>query len=107
MSFVVLGFAAQSLLGPIWGVSADAFGGRGTRFVVAMIVLGATVTLGLAWRRTRRLPLDAGTPAALAAAGTSLGSGRPAPTPAFATQLAPVVRMGRQKQRTTTLRGGD
>ena len=107
MSFVVLGFAAQSLLGPIWGVSADAIGGRETMFVVAMIVLGATVTLGIAWRRTRRLPLEAGTPAAFATAGLSPASRQPGPTPAFARQLAPVVRMGRQKHRTTPLPGGD
>ena len=107
MSFVVLGFAAQSLLGPIWGISADAIGGRETMFLVGMIVLVATGLLGIAWRRTRRLPLELGTPAALAGADSAPGSRRAAPSPAFAARLAPVARLGKQKRRGTPVPGGD
>ncbi|MCY3734224.1 MAG: hypothetical protein OXG42_08080, partial [Chloroflexi bacterium] len=107
MSFVVLGFAAQSLLGPIWGISADGLGDRETMFLVGMIVLATTVLLSVAWRRTRRMPLEVGTPAALAAAGPTQGSPRSTPSPAFGAQLAPVARMGGQKRRATTVPGGD
>ncbi|MDE2892472.1 MAG: MFS transporter [Chloroflexota bacterium] len=107
MSFVVLGFAAQSLLGPIWGISADAIGGRETMFLVGMIVLAATGLLIVAWRRTRRMPLEVGTPAALAAAGPTERSARSGRSPAFAARLAPVARMGEQKRRATPVAGGD
>ena len=111
MSFVVLGFAAQSLLGPIWGISADTLGDRETMFLVGMIVIVVTGVLSVAWRRTRRMPLEVGTPAALAAAGPTEGSPRSAPSPAFAAQLAPVARMEEQKPRqkpgATPVPGGD
>ena len=107
MSFVVLGFAAQSLLAPIWGLTADAIGGRETMVLVGMITLAATVLLGVGWLRTRREPLEAGTPAALAAAARSSASGLPRARPAYNAQLAPVVRMGAQKVRSSSTSGGD
>ena len=124
MSFVVLGFAAQSLLAPIWGVSADAIGDRETLVIVGLIVLSATAMLLLGWLRIRRLPLEPGTPAAIAAAG-SLPESPPAngvtadrpqsgpqsrpqtrPHPVFVARLAPMVRPGRQKSHATTTASG-
>lgn len=107
MSFVVLGFAAQSLLAPIWGVTADAIGGRETMVLVGMITLAATVLLGVGWLRTRRVPLEAGTPAVLAVAAGWASPGRPEGWMAFAAQLAPVVRMGGQKVRSSSAPSGD
>ena len=96
MSFVVLGFAAQSLLAPIWGILADAIGGRETMILVGMITLAATIGLVVGWLRTRRLPLEVGTPAA--AALQAVG---------FAARLRPLARMGGQKQRAASSAGGD
>ncbi|MDE2968250.1 MAG: MFS transporter [Chloroflexota bacterium] len=107
MSFVVLGFAAQSLLAPIWGVTADAIGGRETMVLVGMITLAATVLLGVGWLRTRWVPLEAGTPAALAVAAGWASPGRPEGRLAFAARLAPVVRMGGQKVRSSSAPSGD
>ena len=99
MSFVVLGFAAQTLIAPIWGVSADTIGGRETMAMIGAIVLAATVLLTIGWLRTRDLPLEAGTPAA---AAVEAKSATPARQPevaasAFAAQLEPIVRVGAQK----------
>ena len=94
MSFVVLGFAAQTLLAPIWGVSADAIGGRETLLGVAAMIAVATVLLSLGWLRIRRLPLEPGTPAALAAAA--------------AMSMTPLVaRTGAQKSRAAPSAVGD
>ena len=87
MSFVVLGFAAQTLLAPIWGLSADAIGGRETLIVVALIIAAATTLLTLGWLRVRRLPLEAGTPAA--AAELTRVDGPLVPLPAFVARVAP------------------
>ena len=94
MSFVVLGFAAQTLLAPIWGVSADAIGGRETLLGVAAMIAVATVLLSLSWLRIRRLPLEPGTPAALAAA-------------AAMSSVPLVARRGAQKSRAATSAVGD
>lgn len=107
MSFVVLGFAGQSLLAPIWGVTADAIGGRETMFLVGMIVVAATLMLAVGWLRTRRLPLELGTPASVAANASESTRRAPSPVPAFAARLAPVARMGAQKHRATPFVGGD
>ena len=87
MSFVVLGFAAQTLLAPIWGASADAIGGRETLIVVALIIAAATTLLTLGWLRVRRLPREAGTPAA--AAELTRVDGPLVPLPAFVARVAP------------------
>ena len=108
MSFVVLGFAAQSLLAPIWGVSADAIGDRETLFIVGLIVLAASGLLMVGWLRTRRLPPEVGTPAALAveAAESPERAPRTAPSPArsplFAARVAPIALMEGQKPRSAT-----
>lgn len=103
MSFVVLGFAAQTLLAPIWGVSADAIGGRETMIMVGVIVAAATVLLTFGWLRTRQLPLEPGTPAALARQETIAAERRPSHPPAlrpdYPTRVAPLARMGDQKAR--------
>lgn len=108
MSFVLLGFAAQSLLAPIWGASADAIGDRETLVVVGLIVLVASALLLVGWLRTRRLPLEPGTPAALAAArATPASTQAPPPSPAFASQVALVALRSGQQCSETSVRGGD
>ena len=109
MSFVVLGFAAQTLLAPIWGASADAIGGRETMVMVGLIVVAATILLAIGWLRTRRLALEPGTPAAAATEPLEAPRSAPRPVPgaAFAARLAPVARMGGQKPRATPLLSGD
>ena len=111
MSFVVLGFAAQSLIAPIWGITADAIGGRETMILVGAITLIATLLLAVGWLRTRRLPLEPGTPARIAAEPTPppdrTTTPQPIPIPAFIARLAPVIRMGAQKARTKTAFGAD
>ena len=101
MSFVVLGFAAQSLLAPIWGGAADAIGARETMIMIGMIVVAATVLLTVGWRRSRRLPLEPGSAAA------ALLRARAA-VPGFVERVAPVARMGTQKPpRSLSTTGGD
>ena len=102
MSFVVLGFAAQSLLAPIWGGAADAIGARETMIMIGMIVVAATVLLTVGWRRSRRLPLEPGS-----AAAAALLRARAA-VPGFVERVAPVARMGTQKPpRSLSTTGGD
>ena len=105
MSFVVLGFAAQTLLAPIWGLSADAIGGRETLIVVALIITAATTLLTLGWLRVRRLPLEAGTPAA--AAELTRVDGPLVPLPAFVARVAPISRARAQKPRPAIGADGD
>lgn len=108
MSFVLLGFAAQSLLAPIWGASADAIGDRETLVIVGLIVLVASALLMVGWLRTRRLPLEPGTPAALAAARAAPASTQsPAPSPAFASQVSLVALRSGQQSSETSVRVGD
>ena len=102
MSFVVLGFAAQTLLAPIWGLSADAIGGRETLIVVALIIAAATTLLTLGWLRVRRLPLEAGTPAAGAASEPAPIVAPPLPSPALVARVAPISRARGQKPRPAT-----
>ena len=102
MSFVVLGFAAQSLLAPIWGGAADAIGARETMIMIGTIVVAATVLLTVGWRRSRRLPLEPGS-----AAAAALRRARAA-VPGFVERVAPVARMGTQKPpRSLSTTGGD
>jgi len=72
-SFILIMFALQSVIAPVWGLIADAIGGRETLLLVGAIVVGAAVLMLPAWRRIERLPLEAGTPAAAteASAGDS------------------------------------
>ena len=107
MSFVVLGFAAQTLLAPIWGASADAIGGRETLIGVAMIIAATTVLLTIGWIRTRHLPLEPGTPAAVAAAERLAALRTLIPSAAFAARLSTVVRSSAQKPRPATHIDGD
>ena len=107
MSFVVLGFAAQTLLAPIWGLSADAIGGSETLIVVALIITAATTLLTFGWLRVRRLPLEAGTPAAVAAAELARVDGPFVPHPAFAARATPISRARAQKPRPAIGADGD
>ena len=65
-AFILMTFALQSVIAPVWGVAADAIGGRETLFLVGAIVFGGTVLMLPAWFRLRRLPADESTAAAAA-----------------------------------------
>ncbi len=117
MSFAMMAFGLQALCGPVWGVIADAVGGRETMGLIGLIAALATVLMAVGWLRTRNLPLEPGTaaasmgrrlgasvqrPAAVAAASNGRDAPAPAHTqaqPAFTAQLAPVVLMDPQKPR--------
>ncbi len=108
MSFIMLGFGAQSFLAPVWGGLADVIGGRSALLVVGLIAAIATALLLVVWLRLRHTPLEPGSAAAaLQHPGTT--SERPAApelaspplrrqaAPAFAAQVAPVALMEGQK----------
>lgn len=110
MSFVMMGFGLQSLLGPVWGLTADAIGGRQTFALIGVIAAVATVLMAVGWLRTRHLPLEPGTAAASMGRRAGVSVERPIPRlepltngrrpqPAFAAQLAPVALMEAQKAR--------
>lgn len=105
MSFVMMGFGLQSLLGPAWGGLADAIGNLDALFAVGVIAASATVLMTLAWLRIRNLPPEAGTaaaeapaPAVMRPAATAAAAGPPPPDPAFVQRAAPVVLMEGQKR---------
>ena len=111
MAFVLMAFGLQSITAPAWGIIADVIGGRETLFLVGLLVVGATALMFLGWISTRRLPFEAGTPAATVSADErTQPTPRPAPSPAdsplFAAQVAPIVLMEGQKPR-PAIPGGD
>ena len=65
-AFMLMAFAVQSVISPVWGVAADAIGGRETLFLVGAIVIGGTALMLPAWLKSRRLPDDAATAATAA-----------------------------------------
>lgn len=103
MSWVLLAFGLQAFLAPVWGIVADLIGGRGTLFIVGIIVFAGTGVMALMWTRLRRLPPEAGTAAAAAAGVTPPRPPEPhtAPSPAFspvfAARVAPVALMSGQR----------
>ena len=107
MSFIMLGYGAQSILAPVWGGLAEWLGGPQALLAVGATALLATALLAVGWLRLRRLPLEPGTAAAIAATPPAPAPAvtTPAPalttpaltTPAFTAQLAPVVLMEGQK----------
>lgn len=102
MSFITLGYGAQSIMAGVWGGVADALGGRETFVVIGAIALAVTVFMVFGWLRTRNLPLEIGTAAAESSPATDHESGPPMrrqPVPAFTAQVAPVVLMEGQKPR--------
>ena len=116
MSFITLGYGAQSMMAGVWGGIADALGGRQTFVVIGVIALAITAFMVVAWLRTRHLPLEYGTAAAETGLAPARRSGPPLrrqPVPAFTAQVAPVVLMEGQKPRgedalagTTQMAGG-
>ena len=113
MSFIMLGYGAQSIIAGPWGGIADVLGGRETFLVIGFVSLAATGAMLLGWLRTRGLPTEAGTAAAVeAAAPTPTGSSErptapsPALSPLFAARVAPVALMSGQR-RGARLVGGD
>lgn len=110
MAFVLTAFGLQSIIAPGWGVLADVIGGREALTVVGLLVLGSTVLMFFGWVRTRRLPLEVGTAAAVVASETPEPTEPPAaPSPAhsplFAAQVAPIVLMEGQKPRAAITSG--
>ena len=104
MAYVLMAFGLQSIIAPGWGVIADIIGGRETLLLVGLIVVGATALMFLGWIRTRRLPLEVGTPAAAVADEAPAEpepsiAPSPAHSPLFAAQVAPIVLMEGQKPR--------
>ncbi len=108
MSWVFMAFGLQGILAPVWGVVADAIGGRETLYIVGLVVVAGTALMALSWARTRRIPPEPGT-AAASIAGEQAAEPEPtqpepqtAPSPAysplFAARLAPVVLMEGQKR---------
>ena len=63
MSFITLGYGAQSIMAGVWGGVADALGGRQTFVVIGIIALAITAFMVIAWLRTRHLPIEFGTAA--------------------------------------------
>ena len=111
MSFVMVGFGLQSLLGPVWGVIADTIGGRETFALIGVIAMAATVLMTIGWLRTRSLPAAVGTAAEVNAeefVSTQREPGRmpPVPVPAFAARVAPVALMDGQKAGAASGPGG-
>ncbi len=112
MSFVLMAFGLSAVIGPLWGIAADAIGGRETLLLVGAIVLGGSALMLLGWARVRSQPLEAGTAAAALAGerpqplpeSETVAPGAapsPASSPIFAARLAPVVLMEGQKPRAT------
>ena len=109
MSWIFIAFGLQGVLAPVWGVVADAIGGRQTLYIVGLVVVVGTVLMAVSRARTRHIPPEPGTSAA-AIAGDQPPEPEPdqpqprtAPSPAvsplFAARLAPVVLMEGQKPR--------
>lgn len=113
MSFVMLGYGAQSFVAPLWGGIAEATGGREALVLVGLVSLAATGLLAAAWLRVRRLPLEAGSASALptdsGAALHTTAPREPLASPAFAARIAPVALMGGQRTGAarTAAAGGD
>ena len=108
VSWVFMAFGLQGILAPVWGIVADAIGGRETLYIVGLIVVAGTALMALSWSRTRRIPPEPGTAAASIAAEqppepeVAEPQPRVAPSPAysplFAARVAPVVLMEGQKR---------
>ena len=98
MALVMMGFGLQSVLAPIWGALADAIGGRQTLAVIGVVALAASGLMVIGWMRTRDLPVEQGTAAEDAPVEAAPAPQLPpAPAPAFAARVAPVVLMDGQK----------
>ena len=116
VSWVFMAFGLQGILAPVWGIVADAIGGRETLYIVGLVVVAGTILMALSRARTRRIPPEPGT-AAYSIAGfggeqppepkpqPAQSDPRTAPSPAisplFAARVAPVVLMEGQKPRAT------
>ena len=106
MSWIFMAFGLQGILSPVWGVVADALGGRETLYIVGLVVVVGTGLLLVSRARTRHIPPESGTAAASIAADEPAESESPEPriapspavSPLFAARLAPVVLMEGQKR---------
>ncbi len=109
MSWVFMAFGLQGILAPVWGLVADAIGGRQTLYIVGLVVVIGTAMMFVSRLRTRHIPPEVGTAAASIAAEQPPEPERPEPepltapspavSPLFAARLAPVVLMEGQKPR--------
>ncbi len=89
MSWVFMAFGLQGLLAPVWGLVADAIGGRGALYIVGLIVVAGTALMALARARTRHIPPEPGTAAAAIAGEQSAQPGAAPPEPETAAETAP------------------
>lgn len=64
MSWVFVAIGLQGILAPVWGVVADAIGGRETLYIVGLVLVAGIVLMALSRARTRHLPPEPGTAAA-------------------------------------------
>ena len=107
MSWIFIAFGLQGILAPVWGIVADAIGGRGTLLIVGLVVVVGTVLMAISRARTRRILPEPGTAAASIAADQlpepdlAQPEPRTAPSPAisslFAARVAPIVLMEGQR----------
>lgn len=56
MSLAMMGFGSQSLLAPMWGALADAFGVRPTLGVIGVVTALITAAVAFGWFRASRVP---------------------------------------------------
>ena len=64
MSWVFIAIGLQGVLAPIWGIVADALGGRETLYIVGLALVAGTVLMAFSRTRTRHIPPEPGTAAA-------------------------------------------
>ncbi len=103
MSWVFIAFGLQGILAPVWGIVADALGGRETLYIVGLVVVVGSGLMFLSRLRTRHLPPEVGTAAAAIAEEAEVDPAPeptapiPATAPLFTARLAPVALMEGQK----------
>lgn len=64
MSWIFVAIGLQGILAPVWGVIADAIGGRETLYIVGLVLVAGIVLMALSRARTRHIPPEPGTAAA-------------------------------------------
>ncbi len=64
MSWVFVAIGLQGVLAPIWGIIADALGGRETLYIVGLALVAGTILMAFSRARTRHIPPEPGTAAA-------------------------------------------
>lgn len=60
ISLAMIGFGTQSLLAPVWGVTADLFGVRTALVAVGVVTIIITLAVGVAWLRFKAVGSSGG-----------------------------------------------